>query len=108
MIRMVITDIDGTLVKDGSRTLPPELVKTIGGLLDRGVYFVAASGRSKVSMERLFGPLKERIYYAACNGTLMGSSQKLPVRRNVSPKVAGVEKGRRTDPYMHFSCACLL
>lgn len=72
MIKMVVTDIDGTLVKDGTRTLPGELKETIGELLDRGVYFVAASGRSSISVERLFGPLKERIYYATCNGTLMG------------------------------------
>ncbi len=105
MIRMVITDIDGTLVKDGSRTLPPELVKTIGGLLDRGVYFVAASGRSKVSMERLFGPLKERIYYAACNGTLMGSSQKLLFAESLERKLlheilADVRTLKDTVPFL--------
>ncbi len=73
MIRLIVTDIDGTLVKDGSRALPGELAETIGELLDWGISFVAASGRSKVSTERLFGPLKERIHYATCNGTLMGS-----------------------------------
>ena len=77
MIKMVITDIDGTLVKDGSRMLPAELVDTIDGLLDRGVRFVAASGRSQISTERLFEPIKERIYYATCNGTLMGSCDRL-------------------------------
>lgn len=76
MIRMVITDIDGTLVKDGSKTLPTELVDTIGELLDGGVRFVAASGRSQISTERLFEPIKERIYYATCNGTLMGGYGK--------------------------------
>ena len=35
MIKMVITDIDGTLVEDGSKTLPAELVDTIVKLLWR-------------------------------------------------------------------------
>ena len=76
MIKMVITDIDGTLVEDGSKTLPAELVDTIVKLLDGGIRFVAASGRSQISTERLFEPVRERIYYATCNGTLMGSYRK--------------------------------
>ena len=71
MIKLIMTDIDGTLVKDGSSTLPKELVDTVNALIDRGIHFVANSGRSLISTERLFDPIKDRIYYAACNGALM-------------------------------------
>lgn len=72
MIKLIATDIDGTLVKDGASRLPDGMVETIGALIDKGIIFAAASGRSLVSLERLFEPVKERIYYAACNGTLTG------------------------------------
>ena len=77
MIKLIMTDIDGTLVKDGSSTLPKELVDTVNALIDRGIHFVANSGRSLISTERLFDPIKDRIYYAACNGALMGRYQEL-------------------------------
>ena len=70
MIKLIATDIDGTLVEDGASTLPDGMVETIEALIDRGILFVAASGRSLISLERLFAPIKEKIYYAACNGTL--------------------------------------
>lgn len=105
MIKLVATDIDGTLVKDGSRTLSVELERTIGELLDQGIYFVAASGRSKTSVERLFGTLKERIYYATCNGTLMGSYQKLLLAESVEKKLlneilADVRTIKDTIPFL--------
>ena len=87
MIKMVITDIDGTLVKDGTGTLPPELAETIRALLDQGIHFVAASGRSQISTERLFASLKERIYYATCNGVLMGRCGELLFAESMERKL---------------------
>lgn len=105
MIKLIVTDIDGTLVKDGSRTLPKELVETIGELLDRGVHFVAASGRSRISTERLFEPLKDRIYYATCNGTLMGRYGELLFAESLDRKLlneilADVRTVKDTVPFL--------
>lgn len=77
MIKLIATDIDGTLVEDGASRLPDGMVETIEALIDKGIIFVAASGRSLVSLERLFEPIKEKIYYAACNGTLTGRYRDL-------------------------------
>lgn len=105
MIRLIVTDIDGTLVKDGSRTLPAELVDTIGALMDRGVHFVAASGRSQISTQRLFDPLKERICYATCNGALMGRYQELLFAESLERKLlneilADVRSVKGTVPFL--------
>lgn len=72
MIKLIATDIDGTLVEDGAAVLPEGMPEVIEALIDKGVVFMAASGRSLISIEGLFGPLKEKIYYAGCNGCLTG------------------------------------
>ena len=77
MIKLIATDIDGTLVKDGSSSLPEELSRTIESVIDRGIIFAACTGRSMISARRLFGPLQERIHFIACNGTQIGQGGKL-------------------------------
>ncbi|MCI8549899.1 MAG: HAD family phosphatase [Lachnospiraceae bacterium] len=105
MIKLIVTDIDGTLVKDGSRTLPGELANTIGALLDKGIHFVAASGRSQISTERLFASFRDRIYYATCNGTLMGRSGELLFAEGLDRKLlnellADVRTIKDTVPFL--------
>lgn len=87
MIKLIATDIDGTLVKDGASTLPEGMAETIAALMDKGIVFVAASGRSLISLERLFYPIKERIYYAACNGTQTGTYKNLMFAENLDKKL---------------------
>ncbi len=89
MIKLIATDIDGTLVKDGSSTMPEELKDTIEALLDRGVLFAAATGRSLISAQRLFGPLQDRIYFMACNGTQTGHGRELLFSEDLDPELLG-------------------
>ncbi len=45
MIKLIASDIDGTLVKDGTNVLNPEIYEVILKLKERGIQFAAASGR---------------------------------------------------------------
>ena len=45
MIKLIASDIDGTLVHDGSHELNPELYDVILKLKEKGIQFAAASGR---------------------------------------------------------------
>lgn len=72
MIKLIATDIDGTLVTDGGNELNPEYYPVILKLRSQGVQFVAASGRQWVSIERLFEPIKEKIFYVSDNGAYIG------------------------------------
>ena len=45
MIKLIVSDIDGTLVRDGENTLNPEYYKEILRLREKGIQFAAASGR---------------------------------------------------------------
>ena len=54
MIRLIVSDIDGTLVPEGGTYVNPEYMTVIRALLDRGVRFAAASGRQAASIDAVF------------------------------------------------------
>lgn len=68
MIKLIVTDIDGTLVPDGVSSISPRYFEVIRELQKYGVIFGVASGRQKRSIERLFEPVKNDIVYIAENG----------------------------------------
>ena len=57
MIKLIVSDIDGTLVRDGENVLNPELYPEILRLRAKGIQFAAASGRQWHSIERIFDPI---------------------------------------------------
>ena len=70
MIRLVASDLDGTLLKNGAQVLPQEMFELIPALKEKGIRFVAASGRQYANIRRLFAPLLDEISYIAENGSL--------------------------------------
>ncbi|MGN0371739.1 MAG: HAD family hydrolase [Enterocloster sp.] len=72
MIKLIVTDVDGTLVPDGSADINPELFQVILKLREKGIQFAVASGRQWVSVENTFEPVKEKIFYIANNGAYIG------------------------------------
>ena len=44
-IRMIASDIDGTLLQNGATEIPPLLFEQVRALKERGIAFCAASGR---------------------------------------------------------------
>ena len=50
MIKLIVSDIDGTLTEDGGSSLDPELYEVILRLKEQGIYFAAASGRHATSI----------------------------------------------------------
>lgn len=68
MIRLIVSDIDGTLVPEGGSYVNPEYMTVIRELLHRGVQFAAASGRQSSSIDAVFHELREEIYYLGDNG----------------------------------------
>ena len=67
-VRLIASDLDGTLLLNGAQSLRPETCGLIEALMDRGVIFVAASGRQLANLRRLFAPVADRIGYLCENG----------------------------------------
>lgn len=70
MIKLIASDIDGTLLHDKKLGLDPKLFDQIKTLKEHGIEFVAASGRQIASLEHLFAPVKDEISYIGENGSI--------------------------------------
>ena len=70
MIKLVASDLDGTLLLNGAQSLPEELFPLIKELKDLGILFVAASGRQYANMKRLFAPVADEMAFISENGGL--------------------------------------
>lgn len=75
MIKLVITDMDGTLLND-KKEVPTEIYEYILKLKERGVIFAAASGRQYFNLVDNFKPIKDDIYYIAENGAYVLKGQE--------------------------------
>lgn len=96
MIKLIATDIDGTLLKDGTLDLNPEYYEVIHELRNRGVLFLAASGRQRESITKVFIPIKDEIVFISENGTCIHSKDYQYVDI-IQPEVvqAYIEEARR-------------
>ena len=68
MIKLIASDIDGTLIPDSTPNLYPEIVEEIKSLAERGVIFCGASGRQLCSIQNVFREVSDKICYIAENG----------------------------------------
>lgn len=66
-IRLVVTDMDGTLLDDDKR-IPAGLWEVLERLRERGVLFSPASGRQYASLAREFAEVAEGMVFIAENG----------------------------------------
>ncbi|MBP3543930.1 MAG: HAD family phosphatase, partial [Lachnospiraceae bacterium] len=68
MLKLIASDLDGTLLQNGAQSLTDEAVRLIRALQDKGVIFTAASGRQYPNLYRLFGELSENMAFICENG----------------------------------------
>lgn len=80
MIQLVVSDIDGTLLQNGARTLSPEVLRQIKKLTEAGILFCAASGREYSNLYRLFKGVQDDIMYICLNGALIIKDKKVICR----------------------------
>lgn len=71
MIKLIASDLDGTLLLNGAQDLEPGTAELIHELKKQGRMFVAASGRQYPNLRRLFEPIKDEIGYICENGSLI-------------------------------------
>ena len=54
MIKLIASDLDGTLLQNEAQELTPRAIELIRALTQKGVHFVAASGRQYANERLLF------------------------------------------------------
>ncbi|MET8975581.1 Cof-type HAD-IIB family hydrolase [Streptomyces sp. NPDC004539] len=86
-IRLIVTDMDGTLLDDDKRT-PRGLGDMLGLLRERGILFTPASGRQYATLERDFTGLADGMVFIAENGTYVVRDGRELSSDPVAPEVA--------------------
>lgn len=68
IIKLIVTDVDGTLGPVSTASINEEYYEVIAKLQDNGIIFGAASGRPCDALEKLFAPVKDRMLFLSDNG----------------------------------------
>ena len=77
MIKLVASDLDGTLLLKGAQKLPEEIFSLIRQLKEMGILFVAASGRQYANMKKMFLPVVDDMAFISENGGLAVYNEKV-------------------------------
>ena len=75
MIKLIATDLDGTLLDD-RKQLPPGFFDAILKLKAHGICFVIASGRQSHNIIQIFEEIKEHLYFLGDNGAVAFEGEK--------------------------------
>lgn len=68
MIKLIATDLDGTLLDDNGE-INKEFDSVFNELYKKGITFMAASGRQYPALETMFNHVKDKMMFIAENGT---------------------------------------
>lgn len=87
-IKAVVSDLDGTVIKKGQIAPPDSFFETVNKLLEKGIVFVAASGRQYANIKRTLAPIADKINYIAENGCLVIYQGKIIYKAKVERELA--------------------
>ena len=91
-IKMICSDLDGTLLQYGKKHLEGEIFDQIRALAERGILFCPASGRQYTSQRALFAPVAEQCAYVCENGGVLYKDGavigKTPMPRALAEEIA--------------------
>lgn len=84
MIKLIATDLDGTLINGITRAVPQDLEEVWDRLNEKGIVFLAASGRDYNGAAQFFGPLADKMMFICDNGANIYDKGKLLETHNIS------------------------
>ena len=91
-IKMICSDLDGTLLQYDRTELEPEVYELIAALADRGILFCPASGRQYTSLRAMFAPVADRCAFLCENGGVLYKGGacigKTPMPRALAEEIA--------------------
>ncbi len=77
MIKLILSDLDGCLLKRGESKLSQNLISQIRALHEQGIAFAVASGRCYSQLKEIFKELQNIIYFICLDGAAIIHKNKL-------------------------------
>lgn len=90
MIKLILSDLDGTLLPYGQNEMTDRLLNQIGALKEKGILFCPASGRTFPSLKRLFRHTSKDIYFLGENGAVVFDGNENLLGKTVMPKETAI------------------
>jgi Cof subfamily protein (haloacid dehalogenase superfamily) len=105
MTKLIVTDMDGTLLDDTLK-LPDDIWEVVEQLRQKGILFAVASGRQYHTLAHIFDRIKEDLLFIAENGTYVVYKNELifshPLDKGAVAKF--VEVGRQIPGLNLMTC----
>lgn len=70
MIKLILSDVDGTLLQRGEGAFDEHVFDVVDKLHAKGIHFAAASGRGYGDLNRLFAPVKDKMAFVCNDGAM--------------------------------------
>ena len=94
MIKLIICDLDGTLLPAGDKEISREIKNLIKLAAEKGIKFVIASGRAYHELKHLFDDVSENLIFMPSDGALTVYREKTyynkPLNLSVVEKVVNI------------------
>ncbi len=87
-IKLIASDMDGTLLQNGSQNVTAKILEIIENLQEKGILFVAASGRQYANLYRLFEPVNKNMAFICENGALVMYQNKILSKTSMDKEIA--------------------
>lgn len=87
MIKMIVSDLDGTLLKNGSQQVSDEMIEIIKELKKHNIVFAAASGRQYYNLKLQFAQVKNDIVFIPSNGSLVIDQEEIIVKKPIDREI---------------------
>ena len=101
MIKLIATDMDGTLL-DSQKRMPQDILPVIRALKKQGISFVIASGRQYAALKRDLADLADDVVFIAENGALiMERDQQLSIDPMAACDIPEIIRMTRGLPGIH-------
>ena len=84
MIKLIVSDFDGTLCPYGSAGVPRGVRERISSLLERGTVFAVSSGRTYGELIRYLPELANSAYFICCDGAYYIKNGRLLYGRHIA------------------------
>lgn len=101
MVKLVVSDLDGTLLPKGDRILKEEVFTMLNRLKEKEVLFAVASGRSYKDLKRFFAQAAYDIIFICENGALIMYKEEVLYQKSI-PKRIGISCIREMTGQMKY------
>ena len=83
MVKLVVSDFDGTLLPYGEERLSDKVIAGINKILNMGIVFAVSSGRTYSELLNYLSDYRDKIYYSCCDGAVTVKNGKVIYSRKI-------------------------